>query len=238
MDILGIIPARGGSKGIPGKNVKQLGRKPLIQYTIEAALDSEYITDLVVSTEDEEIAEISRGLNANVPSLRPLELATDESPTIDTVIYTLKLMMQKGKSYDLICLLQPTTPFRKKGFIDAAIKKYIMADANSLISVLPVPHQYNPHWVFEPNEEDFLSLSTGDSDIIPRRQELPRTFIRDGSIYLTSSKVLLEEKSLFGNCLTFIEADEKIHVNLDTMEDWGRAERIIKTNGVGVDKIL
>jgi len=107
MRVLGIIPARGGSKGIPRKNIKPLGGKPLIQYTIEQGLAASGITDLVVSTEDPEIASLSEKLNAIVPGLRPKQLATDQSPSIDTVLYTLQLMMDAGNSYDMVCPFSP-----------------------------------------------------------------------------------------------------------------------------------
>lgn len=228
MKILGIIPARGGSKGIPKKNTKVLGGKPLIQYTIEAGLKSALISDLVVSTESEEIAELSKELDAMVPELRPKELATDESPTIDTILFTLEMMIDKGYKYDAVCLLQPTTPFRRNGLIDEAINKFFATGADSLVSVLLVPHQYNPHWVFEPNQSKFLALSTGDEHIIPRRQELPPTYIRDGAIYLTSTKLLLEENRLMGQRLAYIETEKSMHVNLDTMDDWHLAETLVK----------
>ena len=228
MNILGIIPARSGSKGIPRKNIKLLGGKPLIQYTIESAQNAQNITDLVVSTDDIEIADVSKTLNAIVPGLRPAKLATDKSPSIDTVLYTLKLMMQRGYSYDAVCLLQPTTPFRSKRIIDYAIEKFIRKGADSLVSVLPVPHEYNPHWVFEASNEDLLSISTGDKELIPRRQELPQTFFRDGSIYLTDTNVLLQQKSLYGNRLAYIQSDNNNYVNLDTMKDWEKAVEIVR----------
>ena len=228
MKVLAIIPARGGSKEIPRKNLKKLNGKPLIQYTIESALNANCLTDVVVSTEDPEIAKISSDLNVLVPGKRPSELAGDHSPTIDTVIYTVNLMKQGNHHYDVICLLQPTSPFRKRGLIDQAILKLKQLKADSLISVISVPHQYNPHWVFEPSNNGFLQLATGDNKIIPRRQELPPAYFRDGAIYLTETKVLLELKSFFGHRLTFIENQANDYVNLDTMEDWRRAEELIK----------
>jgi len=229
MRVLGIIPARGGSKEIPRKNIKLFGGKPLIQYTIEQGLAANGITDLIVSTEDPEIASLSEKLNAKVPGLRPQELATDQSPSIDTVLYTLQLMMDAGNTYDMVCLLQPTTPFRSKGLIDRAIRMYQNSKANSLISVRSVPHQYNPHWTYE-EKAGFLQISTGEKEVIPRRQQLPNAYFRDGAVYLTDCKILLKKKSLYGDKLTYLENSSSKFINLDSMDDWALAEQILKNH--------
>ena len=126
--------------------------------------------------------------------------------------------------YDAVCLLQPTNPFRTHDFIDAAILKFKEVITDSLVSVLEVPHQFNPHWVFEKNNEGHLVISTGENEIITRRQNLPATFYRDGSIYLTKTSVVLNKKSLYGNSISSIKSDAATHLNIDTMEDWNRAE--------------
>ena len=99
---------------------------------------------------------------------------------------------------------------------------------DSLISVLKVPHEFNPHWVFEENESENLKISTGELEIIPRRQELPTAYYRDGSIYITKTEVLMNQKSLYGKSIAYIEADVKRHINIDTMEDWERAVALAK----------
>ena len=228
MRILGIIPARGGSKGVPGKNKKDLGGKPLIQYTIEAALGTNQLTDLVVSTDDQQIATISERLGVEVPGLRPAHLSTDKSPSIDTVIYLLDLLQKKGRQYDAICLLQPTSPLRTSKDIDDAIDKFVELNSDSLISVISVPHEYNPHWVFEPHgEQQFLRIATGEKDIVKRRQDLPQAYIRNGAIYLTKCKIVTEKKSLYGETIGYHEMSIEAHINIDNMEDWGTAERLV-----------
>jgi N-acylneuraminate cytidylyltransferase len=144
------------------------------------------------------------------------------------IIHALKFFAEKGEEFDAVCLLQVTTPFRRKGLIDEAIQKFIETQADALVSVLPVPHEFNPHWVFEPNAEGLLSISTGEEKIIPRRQDLPPAFFRDGSIYLTKTNVLLNQNSLYGEKLAFILGDMESHVNLDTMGDWEKAENLVK----------
>lgn len=229
MKILGIIPARGGSKGVPGKNIKPLGGKPLIVYTIEAAKQVKILTDCVVSTDSEDIAAVARSFGADVPFIRPVELATDSARSIDVVLHALHEMQKQNRHYDALILLQPTNPFRSVRFIEEAIQKFISGNYDSLISVLPVPHEYNPHWVFEPDENGTLKLATGEQEIISRRQELPPAYFRDGSIYITSTELLHTKNSFYGNRLGYIEADADRHVNIDTPEDWERAEELIKT---------
>ncbi len=228
MKILGIIPARGGSKGIPGKNIKVLGGKPLIAWTIDQARKALLLNYFMVNTDDEQIAETARQYGAQVPFLRPTELAADETPTLDVVEHTLRFFGSKGQNFDAVCLLQPTSPFRPDGLIDQAIKTFIESDADALVTVRPVPDEFNPHWVFEPDEQGFLKIATGDTEIIPRRQELPPAYFRDGSIYLTKSEVILERHSLYGEKLAYLVMPDNVpYINLDTPSDWEQAERII-----------
>ncbi len=228
MKLLGIIPARAGSKGVPGKNTKSLGGKPLIAYTIESAKQSSLI-DIIVSTDSEEIAAIALERGAAIPFMRPAELATDSAKSIDVVIHAVQEMQKQGKQYDAVVLLQPTNPFRPSGFIDKAINLFRENNCDALVSVLPVPHEYNPHWVFEPDANGYLHIATGDATIIPRRQELPKAFYRDGCIYITRTDVLLSQQSFFGKTLCYIEADPALHVNIDTLEDWELAEKLFNS---------
>jgi CMP-N,N'-diacetyllegionaminic acid synthase len=227
MRILGLIPARGGSKGVPKKNVKQLCGKPLISYTIEEALNSKLLTDILVSSDDDTILAIANSNKFIIGLKRPSPLATDESPTFLTVIHALEFLEEQGMEYDAVCLLQPTNPFRKHNFIDAAILKFKESNTDSLVSVLEVPHVYNPHWVFEKNKKGNLVISTGEKNIITRRQDLPASFYRDGSIYITKTDVLLSKKSLYGDSISYIESDASAHINIDTIDDWNRAEELL-----------
>ncbi|WP_438968721.1 acylneuraminate cytidylyltransferase family protein [Nonlabens sp.] len=225
MRVLGIIPARGGSKGVPEKNKKLLCGKPLINYTIESALNSSLLTQVIVSTEDQEIVEIAKKSGADVPFLRPEELASDTAKSIDVVVHAINYMKSIDESFDAICLLQPTVPFREKGSIDTAIESFIKNQNDSLISVLEVPHQFNPHWVFE-EVDGKLKISTGENEIVSRRQELPPAFYRDGSIYVTSCKLLLDKNSFFGKSLGYFKSSSRNHLNIDTQEDWKLAEQL------------
>lgn len=228
MKILGLIPARGGSKGIPGKNIKSLAGKPLLAYTFDSAKNSTLLSKIILSSDDPDIIRVAQQIGLETPFVRPSDLASDISPTLPVIIHALRFFEEKGKKYDAVCLLQATNPFRRKGMIDEAIQKFIDADADALVSVLPVPHEFNPHWIFEPNSEGLLSIATGEKTIIPRRQDLPPAYFRDGAIYITKAKVLLEKHSLYGEKLAYILGDESRYVNLDTMRDWEKAEELVK----------
>ena len=226
MRVLGLIPARAGSKGIPGKNIRSLGGKPLLAHTIEQAKASG-LSEVMVSTEDTQIAEIAAHYGAAVPFLRNPELARDDTATLPVIIDVLQEYQRLGRHFDAVCLLQPTTPFRPTGLIDRAIREFQSAGAESLISVRRVPHEFNPHWVFEQDEDSgFLKLATREETIIPRRQDLPPAYHRDGAIYLVRTDVISQSESMYGKKIAFVVNESPEFVNLDTMEDWNRAERI------------
>lgn len=228
MRILTIIPARGGSKGVPEKNIKLLDGKPLLSYTTEIALQSKLLTEVIVSSEDDKIIEIAKTLGVQVPFVRPTKLAQDNTPTIDVIFHALEWYKSKTIFFDAVCLLQVTSPFRTVAFLDKAIKKFIQTGCDSLVSVQKVPHEFNPHWAFEVNDYGNLKIATGETEIISRRQELPMAFHRDGSIYITKTKVLLEQHSLYGKSTAFIESNPELYVNIDTMDDWKKAEEMVK----------
>lgn len=228
MKILAIIPARGGSKGIPGKNIKLLNGKPLLVYTSEIALESEYLTEVIISTEDAQIIKAAKSLGIKVPFVRPAELAQDNTPTIDAIIHALHWYETQNIFFDAVCLLQVTSPFRTIEFLNKAIEKFIEESPDSLVSVQKVPHEYNPHWTFEVNSHGNLKIATGEAEIINRRQELPTAYHRDGSIYITKTNVILKENSLYGKNIAFIESDPEFYVNIDTMQDWEKAEKMIQ----------
>jgi CMP-N,N'-diacetyllegionaminic acid synthase len=228
MRILALIPARGGSKGVPGKNIKLLNGKPLLAYTAEIALQSKLLAEVIVSTEDEQICDLAKSLGLQVPFIRPVALAQDQTPTIDVIIHALEWYKKQTVFFDAVCLLQATSPFRTIDFLDKAIEKFMKSDCDSLVSVQRVPHEFNPHWTFEVNAEGNLKIATGEVEIIPRRQELPIAYHRDGSIYITKTAVLLKQHYLYGKSTTFIESDPDLHINIDTMQDWDKAEEMIQ----------
>ncbi|SDR69479.1 cytidylyltransferase domain-containing protein [Christiangramia echinicola] len=227
MKILGIIPARGGSKGIPGKNIKILGKKPLIAYTYDSVKNSKLLYTTILSSEDPKIISVAKGIGLEVPFIRPEELAIDKTPTLDVILHAIEFYKKQNINFDAVCILQPTTPFRETGLIDTAIKKFQKGNYDSLITVRKVPEEFNPHWVFE-QKNGSLQISTGEKNIIPRRQELPTAYFRDGAIYLSRTAILLKERSLYGENIGFIDNSDSPYVNLDSMQDWNKAEGILK----------
>lgn len=223
MKVLGIIPARGGSKGVPRKNIRLLNGKPLLAYTAESAAQSRLLTRVILSTEDEEIAQVGRSLGLDVPFMRPSVLAEDTAPTLPVVQHALSEMEKAGEQYDAVCLLQPTNPLRRPEDIDGCIELLESSGADSVVSVLPVPHEYNPEWVYIRRHDRFLELSTGDTEPIARRQDLPSAFHRDGTIYVTRTKTIVEGNSLYGVTICGYEIDKVFSMNIDTESDWESA---------------
>jgi CMP-N,N'-diacetyllegionaminic acid synthase len=229
MKVLGLIPARGGSKGVPRKNIRLLCGKPLLAYTVEAAFRSSLLTRVVLSTEDEEIAATGRALGLDVPFLRPAELAQDATPTLPVIKHALDFFAARDEQFDAVCLLQPTNPLRRAEDIDNCIRLLAESDADAVISVLPVPHEYNPKWVYWHTEIGEMILTTGETEPVSRRQDLPPAFHRDGSVYVTRTEVLTNYGNLYGKKVRGYEIAPENTVNIDTIEDWKRAERMIET---------
>lgn len=225
MKVLGIITARGGSKGIPSKNIKLLQGKPLLAYTLKAAKSSSLLNTCILSSDDTAIIEMAKEWQIEVPFIRPAALATDTAASLDVVLHAVDFFIQQHIYFDAVCILQPTSPFRIPGLIDACIEKMKTANADALFTAVSVPTHFNPHWVFEPDDDGFLHIATGEDRIIPQRQKLPPAFIRDGSVYLVKTSVLLNHQSLYGNKTAFVETDQQWYANIDTPNDWALAEQ-------------
>lgn len=226
MKILGLITARGGSKGIPGKNIKMLGGKPLITYSIEAGRKSVFLDKLILSSDDMAIMDIAKQEGVEVPFKRPDELAKDDTPSIEVLKHALEYYERKGEAYDAVCLLQPTTPFRRENLIDEAIQKLHEGNYDSVISVREIPAEYNPHWAFE-ERNGALRIATGEKKPIPRRQLLPKAYHRDGAVYVTKSEVIFNY-SLLGRKIGFLDTSGDPYVNIDTPADWENAKNMLK----------
>lgn len=226
MEILAIIPARGGSKTLPGKNIKLLNGKPLIAYTIEEALKSKYISRVVISTDDEVISEVGRRFGAEVPFLRPEELSTDYSPTIDAVIYTInRLKDMQDYIPDYVCLLQCTTPLKTILHIDGAIEKLIQSEFDGIVSVCE--SQAHPYWM-QVFDGDRLECFMHQENKILRRQDLPPVYKLNGAIWVVRTTSLLEERSLIVKNQTGYIMDLKDSIDIDTELDFKYAEMLIK----------
>lgn len=218
MAILGLIPARGGSKGIPRKNIRPIAGKPLIAWTIEVALAANTIDRVVVTTDDPEIAAVATAYGADVPFLRPAELACDETPGIDPVLHALDLL----PGFNAVVLLQPTSPLRTAGDIDAAMA---LADAGTGANVVSVTEAKHAAWTFPMNTAGILEI--GEIDRATRRQDLPVRFSLNGAIYVAPVACLREHRGfLVPGTLGYAMPAER-SVDIDAPIDWRLAELLL-----------
>lgn len=223
--IIGIIPARGGSKGIPNKNIINICGKPLIGYTIEEALKSDYLDKVIVSTDDEKIRDAALEYGAEVPFIRPDFLSEDTSKTIDVVLHALDFFKKKGEEYDYVVLLQPTSPLRKSEDIDDAINRLMDNNNESLVSVCEV--EQNPVIMRTIKNGKLHEVINFDGDNL-RRQNLPVFYIFNGAIYINSIKMLYNEKTFVNDdTLSYIMEKNK-SVDIDEPVDILIVESILK----------
>ena len=229
MKILVIIPARGGSKGIPHKNIKPLAGKPLIHYTIDVARQIVANEDICVSTDDPEIIQCVEDYGLKVPFVRPSELATDTAGTYEVLLHALNYYEQQGKSYDVVILLQNTSPFRTPEQVKEALTLY-NSNLDMVVSVKEC--SANPYYcVFEENEYGYLNICKGDGSIT-RRQDAPKVYEYNGAIYVINPKSLKEMPLYkFTKRIKYV-MDEKSSLDLDTMNDWHMAELLISKSSL------
>jgi CMP-N,N'-diacetyllegionaminic acid synthase len=233
MRVLGLIPARGGSKGIPHKNICVVAGKPLLQYTTEAALAARRLNRVVLSTEDEQIAELGRCYGVEVPFLRPAELAQDTSPMLPVVQHAVRMLQASGEHFDAVCLLQPTNPMRRASDIDEAIQLLERTQADSVISFVEVGDSHPARMKYLTADGRVIDPPFAEEVEGQRRQDLPKLYLREGSIYLTRTAVIMQRNSLRGNdCRAFIISPERA-CNIDGPLDLFIAEQLL-TRELGV----
>lgn len=227
MRVLGLVPARGGSKGVPRKNVRELLGMPLLEWTTRVALESPALERVVLSTDDPEIAELGKSLGVDVPFLRPPYLADDDAPMIGVVQHALR-SLEKADDYDAVCLLQPTNPLRRRDDVDGAVELLDRTHADSVISVAPVGEAH-PARTKQIDAEGrlvdppFAELVEGQ-----RRQDLPPFYVRDGSIYLTRCDVILQQSSFKGaDCRAWIVPRDR-SCTIDDEFDFQLAECMLR----------
>lgn len=228
--VIAIIPARGGSKRLPRKNVLPLAGKPLIMWSIEAALASKYIDKIIVSTDDTEIADISRAAGASVPFLRPAELASDTASSADVVIHALDYLESQEEYYDYIVLLQPTSPLRTSADINVALELCIEKDANSIISVCETDH--SPLWENTLPPDHSMVGFINENITKLRSQDLPTYYRINGAIYICKTEKLLKERTFFINKHIYAYVMSKLDsVDIDDKIDFIIAEILINQRG-------
>jgi len=228
--IMAVITARGGSKGVPRKNIRSLSGKPLIAWSIEAARKSKYVDRVIVSTEDMEIRDISVENGAEVPFLRPAELAADSSSSVDTVMHLLKKMEEDFKyAPDYILLLQPTSPLRNEAHINAAIELLFQNNSkfDSLISITELEHPVYWNKIVGAGGE-LKNFMDYDKKRNYRRQDFENIYRLNGAIYLIERKAFISNKSFeTERTLPFI-MDKSSSVDIDTEDDFQLAEYYVK----------
>jgi CMP-N-acetylneuraminic acid synthetase len=224
-----VIPARGGSKGIPRKNLAPLAGRPLVAYTIDAARASRSLSRVIVSTDDREIAAVSKSLGAEVPFLRPPRLAADDTPMVDVLLDVLATLGRDERyEPDVVVLLQPTSPFRRAGHIDAAVGLLTSSGADSIVSVVQVPHQFTPSSLMELRGDRLHAWVDGSAST--RRQDKPVLFARNGpAIVVTRRRVLLADRALYGADTRGLVMSREDSFDIDDPFDLEMAELLISS---------
>lgn len=221
--ILGLIPARGGSKGLPGKNILPLLGKPLIAWTIEEAKKSKYIDRLILSSEDKEIITIAMRYGCEVPFVRPESLAQDDTPGIEPVLHSLRTLPEK---YDYIALLQPTSPLRKAEDIDKCIKQCIDQKMVSCVSV--TEPDKSPYWMYSLDNNGKMRPIISIEKTINKRQDLPKVYALNGAIYIAEVEWLLNNKTFITNETHAYIMQQERSIDIDTEVDFKLVEFLMQ----------
>lgn len=226
MRAVGIIPARGGSKGLPGKHLLPLGGRPLIAWTFDAAQAAGSLAQVIVSTDDPAVAAAARAAGIDVPFERPAALAADDTPMLDVLVHAVRELDRAHDRVEVVVLLQPTSPFRTAEHIDAAVTLLAQSGADSVVSVIAVPHRFVPESLMRLDGEQ-LTPYAGEIGVT-RRQDKPLLYARNGPAVLAVRRnVLLEQRSLYGrNIRPLVMADAE-SVDVDTAHDLALAELML-----------
>jgi CMP-N-acetylneuraminic acid synthetase len=227
MEILAIIPARGGSKRIPRKNIKIFSGEPLLAFTAKAALNSARLSRVILTTDDEEIKKIGLDLGLEVPFVRPLKLAQDDTPSLPVFQHVVKTLEDREEGYrpDVIVVLQPTSPLRTTKHIDEALNIFLEGDTDSLVSVTEVPHNMNPYSMMQLQKDGTITPFLNYDESKNLRQKKPVFYARNGAaIYICTYECLMEKNSLYGDTILpfFMKKEESF--DLDDEVDWEIAE--------------
>lgn len=229
MKVVALVPARGGSKGIPRKNLIPVLGKPLLAYTADAALKSKKIAEVFLSTDDLEIARVGAELGLSVPFIRPEELAGDNIKMIDVISHFCVFCEKKEISFDVLVLLQATSPLRRTQDIDACLDLYRSAGTDSVVSVEKVPHNFIPSSIYKMSKSSYLKkITDGTENYL--RQEKPVYFARNGPAIVVTTPKLIQEGHLYGSQLKGFEMSALRSIDIDTEEDLLILESILSRN--------
>ena len=222
--MIAIIPARGGSKGLPGKNIRPLNGKPLIAYAVEAALKAKHIDRVIVSTDDEEIAKVAVQYGAELPFMRPAELATDTAMAVDNYIYTIgRLEKESGTAIDSFVVIQPTSPLRIAEDIDNAVELFQSKDADSVVSYCKEDHPITWHKYLD-EEGRFVNLFEVS---LKNRQDLRVSYYPNGAVYVFKTSIIRERKYFTDKSYAYVMPKSR-SVDVDTIDDFEYAEFLLR----------
>ena len=230
MTVIGFIPARGGSKGIPRKNIVEINGRPLISYTIGSSKESKLIDRTIVSTDDDEIASISASFGAEIPYIRPDEIAQDSTSMICVLNHFVLWLEENDIDVECIALLQPTSPFRKGIHIDEAISIFRASNASSVVSVVEVPHQFNPYSIMKISQDKSIKPYLNQTPTILRRQDKPKFFARNGPAILICRPEIIKNNELYGEyCLPYFMSNFN-SIDIDSPYDMKLADFMFQSN--------
>jgi CMP-N-acetylneuraminic acid synthetase len=227
--ILAIIPARGGSKGVLRKNIRVVAGKPLIAWTIEEAKKSEYIDQLIVSSEDDEIIAVAKAFGCEVPFVRPMELARDETPGIAPIKHAINFYLNNGVYFDYIVCLQCTSPLRMVNDIDGAIELALRSNADSVVSVCEAEH--SPYWMKKVDEKGCMSNFIDDGIKYTRRQDLPKVYRINGAFYMATPELILKTNDWYSKGTKAFIMDKLRSIDIDSELDFLVVDAVLQKKG-------
>ena len=226
--VLGLIMARGGSKGLPRKNLRQIGGKPMIAWTVEAGKQSQSIDRLILSSEDDEIMDTARQFECEIPFVRPKNLATDESSPLEVIRYTIESLPEK---YDYLVLLQPTSPLRIANDIDRCVELCYQKKAPACVTI--TESEKTPYWMYELQEDHRMRPVMPGTERVVRRQDLPKTYALNGAVFVARSDWIIYQNDFLGPDTIGCEMPRVRSIDIDSETDLILANAILKEMGPG-----
>ncbi len=228
--VLALVPARGGSKGIPDKNIRPLAGRTLLEYAAEAAAASGVVDRIVLSTDSERVAAEGRRAGLEVPFLRPAELGRDDTPMLSVIEQALDALEQGGWAAEVVVLLQPTSPLRRPAHIRGAVQQLRDSGADSVVTVVELPRHFSPDYVMRMDNGRLVPF-LAEGGRVTRRQDARPAFERDGTVYAFWGRTVREMHSIYGrNCQPLI-LSARDSMTIDTLDDWNEAERRLRAAG-------
>ena len=224
--VLGIVPARGGSKGVPGKNVRLLAGRPLLDYTVETARASGVLDRVILSTDSDQIADVGKRSGLEVPFLRPPALAADDTPMLPVIRHAIDALAEQGWTADVIVLLQPTSPLRRAEHIRAAVQTLLETKADSVVTVVELPKHLSPDYVMRIEEGKLRPFLAG-GERVTRRQDARPAYSRDGTAYVCWRATIERYGDIYGTDCRPLVVDAADSLSIDSPSDWDAAERLL-----------